>query len=182
MADYVKQADFVPLPDNPTGEIEADLERIRSGQGNTKPYQIRQEMQDVMMSNVGVFRDESLIQGAVDQLKELRERYMNDLTIDDTGSVFNSDLLEAWELGCMLDLAEVTALSALNRTESRGAHSREDHKERDDENWLVHTLATQTNTGGGMTGNPDFTLDTSKKVDLSLAEEDDRFKPKERVY
>ncbi len=178
IADYVKQADFVPLPDNPTAEIEAELERLRNSKGKTKPYEIRQQMQELMMANVGVFRTEELLQGAVDGLKELRERYRTDLIVEDGGMQFNTDLLEAWELGCMLDLAEVTALSALNRKESRGAHSREDYKQRDDENWMVHTLAYRE----GSDDDPSYRLDTSKKVDLSLAEEDERFKPKERVY
>ena len=71
---------------------------------------------------------------------ELKDQYKNDLTIDDRGSRFNTDLLEAWELGCQLDIAEVTAISALARKESRGGHSREDFPKRDDVNWLKHTL------------------------------------------
>ena len=77
-------------------------------------------------------------------MRELQERYQH-ITIDDRGSKFNTDLLEAWELGCLLDLAEVTALSALNRTESRGAHSREDFPKRDDVNWLKHTFVKRLN-------------------------------------
>ncbi len=63
------------------------------------------------------------------------------------GRSFNTDLLEAWEIGCQLDIAEVTAISALNRTESRGAHSREDYQKRDDVNWLKHTLDLQRRKG-----------------------------------
>ena len=92
------------------------------------------------MDYVGVFREEAGIQQAVDTLKQLKERYKQ-VNLDDTGKKFNTDLLEAWELGCLLDVAEVTAVSALNRTESRGGHSREDYPKRDDDNWLKHTLA-----------------------------------------
>jgi len=84
-------------------------------------------------------------------------------------------LFEAWELGCLLDIAEVTAVSALAREESRGAHSRDDFPKRDDEKWLVHTLAYRTDEG-------EVTLNHDKPVDMSLAEKDEKFKPKERVY
>lgn len=86
--------------------------------------------------------------------------------------------MEAWELGCLIDLAEVTALSALNRTESRGAHSRDDYPKRDDENWLVHTLIYRE----GQARDPKFTLNTKKKVDRSLEATDPRFAPKVRAY
>ena len=113
-------------------------------------------------------------------LRELRERHQTDLCIDDKGHKFNTDLIEAWELGCLLDLAEVTTVSAINRTESRGGHSREDYPKRDDENWLVHTLAQRTTAA--LNGASDIELNTNKKVDMSLAESDPRFAPKERVY
>jgi succinate dehydrogenase / fumarate reductase, flavoprotein subunit len=94
---------------------------------------------------------------------------------------FNTDVLEAWELGNLLELAETTALSAINRTESRGGHSREDYKERDDENWLVHTLISRKHASPyAIEGS--YELNTEKKVDMSLAAEDERFKPKVRTY
>lgn len=182
IAEFVKQADFVPLPANPTADTEAELKRIRSGKGKTKPYVLRKEMQRIMMDKVGVFRDGKLLAEAVDDVRNLRERYRKDLVIDDQGYQYNTDLLEAWELGSLLDLAEVTAISALNRTESRGAHSREDFKQRDDANWLVHTLAYRKCEQPYYDGNPDIELNTSKKVDMSLSEIDPRFAPKERVY
>jgi succinate dehydrogenase / fumarate reductase flavoprotein subunit len=77
---------------------------------------------------------------AVDKIGQMKDRY-REVRLDDRGKVFNTDLLEAWELGCLLDIAEVTAVSALNRTESRGAHAREDYRERDDQRWLKHSLA-----------------------------------------
>ena len=187
IADYVKQADFTPLPNNPDGEIRAELDRIRNSKGKTRPGALRQEMQEVMMSQVGVFRKEDMMQDAANKMRELREKFVNDIHIDDKGKIFNSDLLEAWELGCLLDLAEVTAISATNRTESRGAHSRDDYKERDDENWMVHTLVYSE----GNPHDPKFTINTDKKVDVSLWEEEQaqnvatdkmKFKPKPRVY
>jgi succinate dehydrogenase / fumarate reductase flavoprotein subunit len=90
--------------------------------------------------------------------------------------------MEAWELGCLLDLAEVTAVSAEKRKESRGGHSREDFPKRDDENWLVHTLAYRKSNDPYGVDVPPIELNTDKKVDMSLAAEDPRFLPKERVY
>jgi succinate dehydrogenase / fumarate reductase flavoprotein subunit len=181
IADYVKRADFVPLPSNPSGEIQAEFERIRQSSGGTKPNKLREEMQQTMNDNVGVFRTADTMQKAVEDLRELRSRFRTDLSIDDRGYKYNSDVLEAWELGSLLDLAEVTAISALNRKESRGAHSREDFKKRDDENYMVHSLITQT-TDAYTDADPDYTINMDKKVDLSLAEVDKRFVPKERVY
>jgi succinate dehydrogenase / fumarate reductase flavoprotein subunit len=182
IAEYAKGADFVPMPANPAAEIEAEFKRIRTGSGKTRAGELRQTMQTVMMDKVGVFREGPGIQSALDTVRELKERYQTDLVIDDKGAQYNTDLLEAWELGCLLDLAEATAVSALNRTESRGAHSREDFKARDDENWMVHTLATFGGATPFEKGAAEPVLNTEKKVDLSLAETDERFKPKVRVY
>ncbi|MBC8099091.1 MAG: succinate dehydrogenase flavoprotein subunit [Armatimonadetes bacterium] len=182
IADYVKRADWVPLPANPTAAIEAEFGRIRAMSGKTKPYELREKMQDTMNNNVGVFRAEHTMTQAINDLGELRQRFQTDLSIDDRGYKFNTDILEAWELGCLIDLAEVTAISALNRKESRGAHSRDDFKLRDDQNLLVHTLVTRETEHPYAAGNPEYSINMDKKVDLSLAEEDPRFAPKERVY
>ena len=182
IAEYVKGADFVPLPDNPAGEVMAEFDRLRKSSGKTRPGEIRKTMQDTMMANVGVFREEANMSKCGTELKGLRERYYADLTIDDNGKKYNTDLTEAWELGCLLDLADVTTSSALCRTESRGAHSREDFQKRDDEKWMVHTLAYRKGEKPYGPDHPSYEMNFDKKVDLSLAEEDPRFKPKERVY
>ncbi|PJF21485.1 MAG: succinate dehydrogenase flavoprotein subunit [Phototrophicales bacterium] len=181
MAEFVKTADLLPLPQDAGKEIKAEFERIRQAKGQTRIYELRQRMQQTMMDNVGVFRTEEGIQQAIDDLKEIRHLYMTDIFIEDQGTKFNTDLMEAWELGCMIDLAEVTALSALQRKESRGAHSREDFKDRDDENWLVHTLVYRE-TDSAFASEVDYKINLDKKVDMSLAEQDNRFKPKARVY
>jgi succinate dehydrogenase / fumarate reductase flavoprotein subunit len=182
IADYVKHADYAALPDQPTAEVSAELERIRTSSGRSRPGELRETMQRVMMEGVGVFREEKGMQAALDCMRDLKERFQNDLTIDDKGHKFNTDLLEAWELGCLLDMAEATALSAITRTESRGAHSREDYKERDDVNWLVHTLVKRTTDEAYPRGIADLEVNTNKKVDMSLAAEDERFLPKVRTY
>jgi succinate dehydrogenase / fumarate reductase, flavoprotein subunit len=182
VADYVQHADFVPVVGDPTAEIRSELERIRNNKGKTRQSEIRETMQKVMMDHVSVFRTEEGMQAAIDCMRELREQYMKDIVIDDHGQKFNSDLLEAFELGCMLDVAETTAMSAINRKESRGAHSRVDYQDRDDANWMVHTLITRTDGIDLGTVQRDYEINTDKAVDLSLSEEDERFAPKERVY
>jgi len=119
-----------------------------------------------MADDVGVFRTAQGMQQAVDGLRALQERYAR-VRVDDTGRVFNTDLLEAWELGCMLEVAELTAVSALARTESRGAHAREDFPKRDDRAWMKHTLAFRDESGIRLAYKP---------VTVT------RFEPKERVY
>ena len=187
MAEYVKGADWTPLPADAGAEIQAEYERIRGGSGKSRPGELRQLMQQTMMDNVGVFRTEETLQKGIDDLAELRERFRNDLQIDDKSRVFNTDVMEAWELGCLLDLAEVTARTAIKRKESRGAHSREDFKKRDDENWLAHSLIYQS----GEMSDPAYEAHFDKKVDLSLWEEEvaqglpedqQKFRPIERVY
>jgi succinate dehydrogenase / fumarate reductase flavoprotein subunit len=168
MAEYCRQSDFVDLPENPTAVVEAELERLRSADGSARVADLREEMQQVMTDHIGVFRDGEGMATAVEAIRRLKERYRTDLRIDDRGQMFNYDLLEAWELGALLDLAEVTAVSALARTESRGAHSRNDYAERDDETWLKHTLA-HMKPGG------EIEL-TYKPVVIT------RYEPKERVY
>ena len=182
IANFVKQASFTPLPSNPTSEIEAEINRLRNSKGKTRPGELRKKMQKTMMENVGVFRIEGGIKQGISDVQELRERYQADLTIDDKGFKFNTDLLEAWELGCLLDLALVTGESALQRTESRGGHSREDYQQRDDENWMRHTLACHKSDNPYPRGTLELEINHNKKVDTSLADADKRFLPKERVY
>jgi succinate dehydrogenase / fumarate reductase flavoprotein subunit len=141
MVRFCQENDFLPLPKEPEAFAREQLEALLSQKkGRERAADIRRKMQDTMMDYVSVFREEAGIQEAIDTLKELKERFKQ-IHLDDTGKRFNTDLLEAWELGCLLDVAEVTAISALNRTESRGGHSREDYPKRDDDNWLKHTLA-----------------------------------------
>jgi succinate dehydrogenase / fumarate reductase flavoprotein subunit len=182
MADYVKHADYVPLPENPAGEVSAELERIRHSAGKTRPGELRQTLQKTMMEGVGVFREATGIQKSLDCVRELRDRFHNDLTIDDRGHKFNTDLMEAWELGALLEIAEATAISAANRTESRGAHAREDYQERDDANWLVHSLVYRPEASIGAVDIGTPIINTDKKVDMSLAAVDERFAPKVRAY
>ncbi|MEL6307826.1 MAG: succinate dehydrogenase flavoprotein subunit [Chloroflexota bacterium] len=180
IAEDINNLDWIDLPSDAGKRVEAEFNRIRNSNGKTRVHELRTAMQELMMDNVGVYRTESTMQDAVEQLKELKQRYYTDIKIDDNGKRFNTDLMEAWELGALLDLSEVTALSALNRTESRGAHSRDDYQDRDDDNWLVHTLICANNGSDPL--DPQYHINIDKAVDMSLYEQDARFKPKERVY
>jgi succinate dehydrogenase / fumarate reductase flavoprotein subunit len=146
MARFVRENGFVALPPEPECDACDEVDHLLSSTGGESAADLRQELQQVMMDNVGVFRVEEQMQVAVDKIHELQERY-HQISLSDKGRRFNTELLEAVELGYLLDLAEVTAESALARKESRGAHSREDYPERDDANWLAHTLAYRTERG-----------------------------------
>jgi succinate dehydrogenase / fumarate reductase flavoprotein subunit len=115
------------------------LAGLMASKGKEKIGDIMNRMQEVMMEKVSVFRTEQPMSEALEEIKELKERYRM-IALKDKGSCFNRDLLDALELGHMLDLAEVITMAALYRKESRGAHSREDFTARNDENYLVHTL------------------------------------------
>ena len=111
-----------------------------NGSGKEEAADLAKEMKSIMMEHVGVFRTEEGMTQAREKIAELKERY-KEVGLEDKGKVFNTEMLDAWELGCLLDVAEVTAVSAVARKESRGAHAREDFPKRDDKNWMKHTLA-----------------------------------------
>jgi succinate dehydrogenase / fumarate reductase flavoprotein subunit len=138
--DYVQRASLPELPHNALDAAAGQLDALRNGPGSERAADIRREMRELMMENVGVFRTEKGMTEARARLLELRERYRL-VRAGDSGRLHNTDLVETWELGCLLDAALVSTESALARTESRGAHAREDYPKRDDEEWLKHTVA-----------------------------------------
>ncbi|MBU1662103.1 MAG: FAD-binding protein, partial [Chloroflexi bacterium] len=139
-AEFAQEASFQPLPDDAVDFAREQLDRLRNGEGTEKAADIAREMKDIMFDHVSVFRVEEGMQEALDKVRELKERFKG-VRVDDQGIQYNTELLNTWELGNLLDIAEVTAASALARKESRGAHARDDYSERDDKNWLKHTLA-----------------------------------------
>jgi succinate dehydrogenase / fumarate reductase flavoprotein subunit len=139
-AEFAKAADFQPLPDDPTEFARAIFERIRQADGRENAFDISTAMKKVMFDDMGIFRSAQGMENALKVVRELKQRYQH-VTVTDTGKIFNMEMMNVWELGNLLDLAELTTVSAIARTESRGGHSREDYPERDDKNWLKHTLA-----------------------------------------
>lgn len=170
-AEYSQRAAYVELPENPAQQVIDQVEHLRSSAGTERVAVLRRELQETMDANVMVFRTEQTIKTAVEKIAELRERYKN-VSIQDKGRRFNTDLLEAIELGNLLDLAEVMAVSALARKESRGGHYREDYPNRDDVNFMRHTMAYRE---VGDDGTESIRLDYKPVVQT-------RYQPMERKY
>ncbi len=138
--EFAKTATQVPLPEGATDEVIALIQAVRNSKGTEKVAVLRKELQDTMDKNAQVYRTEETLNEALDKIVELRARYQN-ISIQDQGERFNTDLLEAIELGFLLDLAEVLAYTARERRESRGGHFREDFETRNDEKFMVHSMA-----------------------------------------
>ncbi len=155
-----------PLPEKPDARIRDRIDRLKAKTKGERPVAIRSDMQQTMTASCSVFRRHEDLTKALETIRELRERH-RDVILDNHGLRFNTDLLEALELESLLNLAEVILVSATAREESRGAHFREDFPERDDPNWLKHTLAVRADSGPRLFYKP---------VTIT------RFEPKPRMY
>ncbi len=165
--DFLPDASFESLPENADGSAREIIDKIKNSKGKEKVHEIRNTLQEEMMDKCSVFREEKGLKELNELFKELKARY-SDISITDKGQKYNTDLIEAIELGNMLNYSQVIAAGALNRTESRGAHCREDYPERDDAKWLKHTLAYK--------GDKEIRFDYNKEVSIT------KFQPKERKY
>jgi succinate dehydrogenase / fumarate reductase flavoprotein subunit len=139
-AEYAATAPWVDLPEAPEAAVVAQLEQMRERPQGERVSDVRRELQQTMDTNAQVFRTAESLRQAFADIQVLQERYSR-VSVQDKGRAFNTDLIEALELGFLLDIAETVVVGALNRRESRGGHFREDYPNRDDENFMEHTMA-----------------------------------------
>ncbi len=162
------------LPDDPVDFVEGLLARLRDGAGSQNVAAIRRELQETMDVNASVYRTEATLKQAIGDIAGLKARYQH-VGVTDRGRRYNTELLEAVELGFLLDLAECLVTSALARNESRGGHSREDYPNRDDVNFLRHTMAYHSGPLAAAAPDSEIRLDY-KPVAMT------RYQPMERKY
>ena len=174
-AAYANSHDFVELPEAPEKDTLTLLQRLRDGGGTELVASIRSAMQETMDANASVYRTEATLKQAEVDLAALKERYLR-VGVADRGTRYNTELLEAVELGFLLDLAECLVVSAKARNESRGGHFREDYPTRDDVNFMRHTMAYKT---ADSTGRPGFQSDV--RLDYKPVVQT-RYEPMERKY
>lgn len=166
MTQFIAESDFAPLPDDPEAKVRSEIDRLKNGNGTESVADIRAELQTEMMEKAGIFREAKLLNQMKEKLVELQTKFKK-VSVQDKNDSYNTDVMEAYELGFLLDLAEALVISAETRTESRGAHCREDFPNRDDANWLKHTFAFKTGKGIRLEYKP---------VTIT------KFQPKERKY
>ncbi|GIG28626.1 succinate dehydrogenase flavoprotein subunit [Cellulomonas marina] len=189
-AEYAVGAPWVELPEGPAGLVQAELEDIRTRPDGERVGDLRKALQDTMDANAQVFRTKESLEQALADLRGLRKRFAS-VSVQDKSRAFNTDLLEAVELGFLLDISETVLVGALNRDESRGGHFREDFPHRDDAQYMRHTmvyrrpLTVPVEDAGGdrdgvFSGSTDFddyrVVLGSKPVTMT------RYQPMERKY
>lgn len=163
----LKTAEHAPLPSEPDAWAKEHISKLLHAKGAEPTARIRADLQEAMMTHVGVFRTGEGLEEGAKAVADLQERFKH-VGVSDKSRAFNTELLETIELGGLLELSEAIVASALARKESRGAHSREDYPDRDDANWLKHTLVFKQ---------PDLAPKLGyKRVTIT------RFQPQERKY
>lgn len=166
--EFLKTAEYSEFKTDPSEKTKAKMSRLLAQNGNEKIAVIRRELQQNMMDKCGIFRNEADLLEMKELIRQYKERY-NNIGIQDKSKVFNTDLIETIELANMLDIAESINEGALNRQESRGAHTREDFPKREDAKWMKHTFIWKDTSGG------DPRIDYKPVVKT-------RFEPMERKY
>jgi succinate dehydrogenase / fumarate reductase flavoprotein subunit len=173
-ADYAQTAKFVDLPKDPAKYVRELVEQVKTASGTERVSVIRRELQEHMDRGAQVFRTDESLTEVLTTIHALRERYKN-ISISDKGARYNTDLLEAIELGFLLDLAEVTVVTARNRKESRGGHMRDDYPNRDDKKYMKHTMAYKVGEPNGSKKADHIKLDWKPVVVTN-------YQPMERKY
>lgn len=168
ISEYIQKADFSDFKSDPSEKTKSLVDKIISSNGTERIATIRRELQENMMEKSGIFRNEKDLRAMKELIIQFKDRY-NRIGIQDKGKVFNTDLIEAIELGALLDTADTITECALNRTESRGAHTREDFPKRDDAGWMKHTFIWKEKDG------------VAKKIDYKPVTIT-QFQPMERKY
>jgi len=174
-AEYSQRVEHAELPESPEAGVVAMIEHLRDAEGSERVAAIRADLQATMDLNAQVYRTEGSLKQALTDIEALKQRYAN-VSVQDKGRRFNTDLLEGIELGFLLDLAEVLVVSALAREESRGGHFREDHTTRDDVNFMRHTMAYRE-LGTDADGEPSYSIRLDYKPVVQT-----RYRPMERKY
>jgi len=167
ISQFLKTAEYTEFTGDPTERTRQQIDSLLNLSGGENISNIRKDLQQNMMDKCGIFRNEKDLAENKEILKQLRQRYQN-ITVQDKSKVFNTDLMEAIELGNLIDIAESINESALNRQESRGAHTREDFPNRNDAEWMKHTFITKADSG-------ELKIDYKPVVKT-------RFEPMERKY
>ena len=166
------------LPKDAADLALARVDKFRNAKGGSPTAQVRVEMQRTMQKHCAVFRDTALLAEGVDLMAKVNKR-MEDLAVTDRSLIWNTDLIETLELDNLMSQAVCTIVGAANRKESRGAHAHEDYPDRDDKNWMKHTI-TWFDGWGGSGGN--VKIDTRAVHEYTLTDEAEYIKPKARVY
>lgn len=172
-----KEAPTEKAPQSAIDKALARFDRIRMANGSRPTAEIRLEMQQIMQKHAAVFRTQESMDEGIKKLEKTFASF-NDVKVTDRGLIWNTDLIETLELQNLLECAMVSIKAAANRTESRGGHARDDFPERDDANWMKHTLTwldTQSENGR-------VTIDYRPVHDYTLTDEVEYIKPKKRVY
>ncbi len=161
------------IPESETQKSIDRFDKLRNANGKTPTSVLRDKMQRTMQKHCAVFRDAKILKEGMNEIKKPLQG-MEDISVSDRSLIFNTDLIETLEFDNLIRQSLVTMASAENRKESRGAHSREDFKERDDENWMKHTLAWQDGEK--------VKIDYRNVHNFTLSNEVQYFPPKARVY
>lgn len=172
--EYANSAEMPTLPEDPSAEVRNLIAQTLSADGTERIAPIRKELQEEMDKNAQVFRTESSLNAVGQTIHELRDRYQK-IGIHDRGKRYNTDLLEAIELGFLLDISEVVVASAKNREESRGGHMRDDFPDRNDDKFMVHTMAYLTGDPKSSTVDDHIDIDWKPVVITN-------YQPMERKY
>ena len=162
------------LPKEATDKVLSRFDRLRNAAGTEPTAQIRLRMQKVMQTDAAVFRTGKSLEEGRARLRQVCDSFQH-VKVSDRSLIWNSDLVETLELDNLLGSATVTMAGALNRQESRGAHAREDFPERDDKNWMKHTLAWMDDKGG-------VKIDYRPVHMQTMTDEVQPIPPKKRVY